>query len=156
MVANFVGFTKWKEACADTPVCSKSPFTLIPCKKRGFMVICERRNILSYGVRQIFGFVEEKEMDCLRCGAPIRFLSSERIQLGKTGIVTGIWSNIFSGALQVTIYRCSKCGKLEFFNSSEDGFSDDTPQRTCPQCGFDHDFDYPKCPKCGYDYYQYR
>ncbi|MBR3059498.1 MAG: hypothetical protein IKG89_02675 [Oscillospiraceae bacterium] len=98
-----------------------------------------------------------KSMNCLRCGSPMRFLGSEQLQLGKTGFFTGIWSNIFSGALEVAIYRCANCGKLEFYDSSEEtDQSGETPQRTCPKCGFEHDFDYPKCPKCGYDYYQDR
>ena len=93
-------------------------------------------------------------MNCLRCGKKMRFLSSEQIQLGKTGFLTGVWSNLLSGALDVTIYQCSNCGKLEFFSSDGEGLSDETPQRACPECGFEHDFDSPKCPKCGYDYYR--
>ncbi len=92
-------------------------------------------------------------MDCLRCGAPMRFLGSEQIQLGKAGFLTGVWSNLVSGALAVTIYQCTKCGKMEFFSSEEADSSADMTQRICPQCGFEHDFDYPKCPKCGYRYY---
>lgn len=96
-------------------------------------------------------------MNCLRCGSPMRFWGPEQIQLGKMGFFTGAWPNIFSGALDVIIYQCPNCGKLELFspdrNSSHDE-NDETPQRTCPRCGFEHDFDYPKCPKCGYDYYQ--
>ena len=92
-------------------------------------------------------------MNCLRCGSPMRFLDSEQIQLGKAGLLTGVLSNIVSGSLKVTVYRCSNCGKLEFYNSEETDSSSETPQRTCPQCGFAHDFDYPKCPKCGRRYY---
>lgn len=92
-------------------------------------------------------------MDCLRCGSPMRFLGSEKIQLGKTSFITGIWCNIFSGALGVTIYQCSNCGKIEFFNADKSDLSADTSQRTCPQCGFEHDFDCPKCPKCGFNYF---
>ena len=95
-------------------------------------------------------------MDCLRCGSHMRLLGSEQIQLGKTGFLTGVWSNIFSGALEVTIYQCSNCGKIEFFNSERTDSPAEMPQRTCPHCGFKHDFDYPKCPKCAYNYYQDR
>ena len=96
--------------------------------------------------------LEVRDMNCLRCGSSMRFLGSEQLQLGKAGLFIGVLSNIFSGALEVNIYQCTKCGKLEFFNT-EEASTDETPQRTCPQCGFEHDFDYPKCPKCGYDYY---
>ena len=90
-------------------------------------------------------------MDCLRCGSYMRFFGSEQVQLGK-----GVWSNFLSGALEVTIYQCSGCGKIEFFNSEKTEQLVETPQRICPQCGFTHDFDYPKCPKCGYNYYRDR
>ena len=118
-------------------------------------------------------------MNCLRCGSPMYSQGFEYIQLGKAGVFTGAWSNIFSGALKVHIYQCENCGKLEFFHSEKAGPFDDTsqdekpegsyeydsgcseeavsfdgmPQRKCPECGFQHDFDYPKCPKCGYCYY---
>ena len=92
-------------------------------------------------------------MNCLRCDSAMRFLGSEQIQLGKTGFLTGTLSNLFSGALEVVIYQCTDCGKLEFYHADKDGLPDETPQRTCPQCGCAHDFDYPKCPKCGYSYY---
>ncbi len=92
-------------------------------------------------------------MNCLRCGSPMRFLGAEQLQLGKTGILTGVLSNIVSGALRVTVYQCPDCGKLEFYNTETADESDEVPQRTCPHCGFEHDFDYPRCPKCGFDYY---
>jgi len=95
-------------------------------------------------------------MECLRCGSPMRFLGSEQLQLGKTGFFTGVWSNIFSGALEVVIYQCPSCGKMEFFNSEKAELPAETPQRACPQCGFEHDFDCPKCPHCGHDYYSER
>ena len=95
-------------------------------------------------------------MNCLRCGATMRFMGAEQIQLGKTGFLTGVLSNVFSGALSVAIYQCPDCGKLEFYNADGADLPDETPQRTCPHCGFEHDFDYPKCPKCGYNYYQDR
>lgn len=117
-------------------------------------------------------------MECLRCGSPMRFRGTESLQLGKAGVFTGVWSNIVSGALEVRVYQCEKCGKLELFSVEQappdDGpafdFPDDAfpcgpeyaagtvspdgmPQRTCPQCGCRHDFDWPKCPKCGHHYY---
>ena len=97
-------------------------------------------------------------MNCLRCGSPMRFIKSEQLQFGRADALTGVWSNIFSGALAVEIYQCEACGKLEFFSREElepsESLSDGLPQRTCPQCGLEHDFDYPKCPNCGYDYYR--
>jgi endogenous inhibitor of DNA gyrase (YacG/DUF329 family) len=52
--------------------------------------------------------------------------------------------------MEVDIYSCPDCGKLEFFlaDAAEEGLQ----QRRCPKCGKQHDFDYPKCPFCKYDY----
>ena len=91
-------------------------------------------------------------MDCLRCGAEMRFSGSEKFQLGRARIITGIWPNILSGALKVLVYQCPDCGKLEFFCSED--LSGGGPQVKCPDCGFEHDFDCPKCPKCGHGYYR--
>ena len=96
-------------------------------------------------------------MKCLRCNTEMRFLSNETIQLGKTGWVLGDLPNLISGAVNVSVFRCSACGKLEFFQSDEDfekryGDIEPLPQKTCPKCGTTHDFDYPKCPRCRYEY----
>ena len=81
------------------------------------------------------------------------FVMSEKIQLGKTGWITGGLGNILAGAIMVDIYCCHECGKLEFFRHEKTWFDDTPPQKTCPNCGREHDFDYPKCPFCSYDYY---
>lgn len=98
--------------------------------------------------------MSEKAMNCLRCGAKMRFLSTEKIQLGQASLLLGMWGNLAAGSLKVGIYGCPDCGKLEFFRTdgSDDG-GDELPQRTCPKCGKTHDFDYPRCPFCGHDYY---
>ena len=95
------------------------------------------------------------QFDCLRCGAPMRFVGQERLQLGKTSWLFGDLPNLVAGALDVSITACPTCGKLEFFTGGvpqSDGNDPDLHQRSCPQCGFTHDFDYPKCPLCGYVY----
>ncbi|MBO5587924.1 MAG: hypothetical protein J5915_12645 [Acidaminococcaceae bacterium] len=56
------------------------------------------------------------EMDCLRCGSPMRYRGDDQLQLGKTGFFTGSLSNLLSGALDVAIFECPNCGKIEFFN----------------------------------------
>ncbi len=95
-----------------------------------------------------------KKIDCLRCHAAMNYIGCEEIQLGRTGWIFGDLSNLLSGALDVEIYICPKCGKMEFFNVSEKESADTLPQKTCPKCGREHDFDYPKCPYCDYDYFQ--
>lgn len=92
-------------------------------------------------------------MNCLRCNAEIKFLSKEKLQLGKTGWLLGDLPNLVAGALEVDIYRCPVCKRLEFF-ATDESEGNDLPKRTCPSCGTVHDFDYPKCPKCKHDYYQ--
>lgn len=90
---------------------------------------------------------------CPRCNEEMQYLSRERIQLGKTGWVLGDLPNLLSGALEVEIYVCPKCRKLEFYLAEGEIVDDDTPKKTCPACGTVHDFDYPKCPKCKHEYF---
>ena len=61
--------------------------------------------------------------------------------------------NLLAGALEVDIYVCPNCRKLEFYGAEDDKQEDASPKKTCPVCGTVHDFDYPKCPKCKHDYY---
>ena len=84
-----------------------------------------------------------------------------RRRFGQTGWILGDLPNLIAGAMEVDIYCCSDCGKLEFYRAdmyTERTFASnqhepsDLPQRTCPNCGILHDFDYPMCPVCGHDY----
>jgi len=94
-----------------------------------------------------------KELYCTRCNTAMQFFAREDLQLGKTGWILGDLPNLLAGALDVCIYICPTCRKLEFF--AMDAEEDSTlPKKTCPQCGTVHDFDYPKCPRCKYDYYK--
>ena len=94
-----------------------------------------------------------KHLKCLRCDREMEFMMRENIQLGKTGWFLGDWGNLLAGALDVAVYTCPECGKLEFF-AAEDGEHSlsDVPQVTCPNCGHSHDFDYPSCPFCKYSH----
>ena len=108
---------------------------------------------------------------CQKCGIKMHFLKQEKIQLGQTGFFAGDWPNILAGALDVEIYCCSKCGKIEFYRPEELTFDDEissdseclppdsgkhlvgvsrdgVPQVRCRACGKTHDFDYPNCPYC--------
>ena len=91
------------------------------------------------------------EKNCLRCNVPMRHIMSEKLQLGKTGWILGDLPNLVAGALDVHVFSCPQCGKLEFFQA-EDYYDDELPQKKCPNCGTIHDFDYPKCPVCKYEY----
>jgi len=93
-----------------------------------------------------------KNIVCLRCDTDMSLIRTEKLQLGQTGWVLGDLPNLLAGAMEVEIYSCPKCGKLEFFlaDAKEEGL----PQKQCPKCGKRHDFDYPKCPFCQYNYYR--
>ena len=91
------------------------------------------------------------EKNCLRCGVPMRHIMTEKLQLGKTGWILGDLPNLVAGALEVHIFSCPQCGKLEFFQA-EDIFDDELPQKKCPSCVTIHDFDYPRCPVCKFEY----
>ena len=100
-------------------------------------------------------------MQCPRCGNEMNHIKREKLQFGQTGWILGDLPNLIAGALEVDIYCCRGCGKLEFYRAdmhAERTFASnqhepsDLPQRTCPNCGILHDFDYPMCPVCGHDY----
>ena len=89
---------------------------------------------------------------CGNCGKDMEFLGEEQLQLGQYGAFIGHLSNLLSGSLEVEIWSCPSCGKIEFYRrgSSEtwrDG--DHMPQVICCKCGTKHDLDDPKCPGCG-------
>ena len=50
------------------------------------------------------------QLNCLRCGAGMRFIRREKFQLGQTGWVLGDLPNLFAGAMEIEIYVCPKCG----------------------------------------------
>ncbi len=98
----------------------------------------------------------KKDLDCLRCGTQMRLLKTEKLQLGQTSWIWGDLPNLLAGAVEVEIYLCPQCGKLELYSmeETEEPAGSGIAQRTCPKCGFLHDWDDPKCPRCGYAYYR--
>ena len=92
----------------------------------------------------------KRNLDCLRCGHKMEHVKTESLQLGQTGWILGDLPNLLAGSLEVEIYACSDCGKLEFFSADE--AEESLPQIQCPNCGRMHDFDYPKCPYCKHGY----
>lgn len=94
-----------------------------------------------------------RDLSCLRCGEKMAFIQREKIQLGQTGWILGDLPNLAAGAMEVDIYSCLGCGKIEFFQPSGASTPDnELPQKRCPACGKRIDFDYPKCPLCKYDF----
>lgn len=116
-----------------------------------------------------------RTLNCLRCGRQMQYARREKIQLGEQGVFSNHWAHLMAGVLEVDIYYCSGCGKLEFytptqprkehpqdvsFDEADFPKSDETeysysepPQKECPRCGKTHDFDFPRCPYCKFDYY---
>ena len=89
----------------------------------------------------------------MRCGEKMALVRREKLQLGQTGWILGDLPNLAAGALEVDIYSCPGCGKIEFFQPSGASTPDnELPQKRCPACGKRIDFDYPKCPLCKYDF----
>ena len=123
-----------------------------------------------------------RKTKCLRCDARMKFGMQQKFQMGQTSFLLGDWPNLMAGALELEVWFCPKCGKVEFFvpgstqnlpvkqpepvqteefdyvgsmvNEGIDAISKDgMPQKKCPTCGKEHDFDYPRCPYCKHDYY---
>ncbi len=93
-----------------------------------------------------------KNLPCLRCDATMRHFKTEKLQLGETGWILGDLPNLFAGSLEVDIYICPKCGKIEFFQTEAEDDGITIQQKKCPECGQMHDIDYPKCPFCKHRY----
>lgn len=84
----------------------------------------------------------------------MQYVMTRKIQLGQKSVLLGDLSNLISGAIEVDIYSCLSCGKIELFQSLESKEPGGIKQVKCPRCGRIHDMDYPKCPFCKYDYNQ--
>lgn len=104
------------------------------------------------------------------------FKRQEKIQLGQTGFFLGDLPNLVAGSLEVEIWCCPHCGKIELYlpNFAEELCTEPefesqelppeelqnvvkvsmsgVPQIQCPSCGVTHDFDCPRCPNCNYKY----
>ena len=123
-----------------------------------------------------------RKTKCLRCDARMKFGMQQKFQMGQTSFLLGDWPNLLAGSLELEVWFCPKCGKVEFFvpgstqnlpvkqpepaqteefdyvgsmvNEGIDAVrKDGMPQKKCPTCGKEHDFDYPRCPYCKHDYY---
>ncbi|MBQ6420845.1 MAG: hypothetical protein IJT27_04690 [Clostridia bacterium] len=102
--------------------------------------------------------MEETVMHCLRCGKKMLFLKKEDIQLGKQSLLHN-WNHILHGTLDVEIYVCPRCGKLEFYMPSSvllEADLSEQPARPneiigfrCDSCGRMVPKDNKFCPGCG-------
>ena len=88
-------------------------------------------------------------LNCLRCGAKMRFWGRERLQRSPDLIISGLTFALVGGR-EINIYSCPKCGKLEFFQPEVS--TDELPQKQCPDYGAVIDFDYGRCPHCKHEF----
>ena len=108
-------------------------------------------------------------LNCLRCGAKMRFLGREKLQRSPDLIISDLTFALVGGR-EINIYSCPKCGKLEFFQPGSDKFAGTAdeaktgsdylppdapgglPRKKCPVCGAVLDFDYGRCPHCKHEF----
>lgn len=111
-----------------------------------------------------------RELDCLRCGTRMNYIRREKFQMGEAGWLLGDLPHLIKGAMELDVYSCPFCGKVEFFQVTGDGevsqmenpgngeteffqtMGEELPQVKCPVCGKVHDFDYGRCPFCKHEY----
>ena len=55
------------------------------------------------------------DIKCLRCDVPMEFLMRESFQKGACGAWVSNLNFNFRGGYEMEVYRCPRCGKLEFF-----------------------------------------
>ncbi|MBQ2376879.1 MAG: hypothetical protein II297_00605 [Clostridia bacterium] len=72
-----------------------------------------------------------KQLNCLRCQKEMRYIKREKLQLGKTDWLFGDLPNLIAGAMDVDVYTCTGCGKIEFFLAETHEENDPPPQPDC-------------------------
>lgn len=103
--------------------------------------------------------MNENGYRCLRCGGEMHLLKKEKLQLGEATPWTQQLHHYVAGALEVEIYVCPGCGKLEFFQpAAKEPAPEAPPKRAgankivglrCPVCSRVFPADAKFCPDCG-------
>ena len=83
---------------------------------------------------------DKRQLSCLLCGAGMLFIGRDKFQRRFA----------LAGGMEVDIYSCPTCGKLELFQPEAP--SDGLAQKQCPVCGAVIDFDYGRCPRCRHEF----
>jgi hypothetical protein len=55
---------------------------------------------------------------CTSCSGDMPSIGVRKIQLGQTGFLLGDLPNLIAGALEVEIFACAQCGKIELYQAS--------------------------------------
>ena len=58
-----------------------------------------------------------RKINCPYCGIQLEYKGAQRIQLGRWRLLLEHWDNWLSGSLNVQLYECPKCGKIEMFRT---------------------------------------
>lgn len=109
------------------------------------------------------------QLNCLRCGTGMRFMGRDKFQRRPDLLLSDL-TFALAGGMEIDIYFCPKCGKLEFFQPGSDKFAGTAdeaktgsgylppdapgglPRKKCPLCGAVLDFDYGRCPYCEHEF----
>lgn len=89
------------------------------------------------------------QLNCLRCGAGMQFMGRDKLQRRPNLLLSDL-TFALAGGMEIDIYSCPKCGKIELFQPET--ASDDLAQKQCPVCGAVLDFDYGRCPHCKHEF----
>ena len=74
------------------------------------------------------------QLNCLRCSAGMCFLGRDKLQRRPNLLLSDL-TFALAGGMEIDIYSCPKCGKIELF-----------------VCGAVIDFDYGRCPHCKHEF----
>ena len=94
-------------------------------------------------------WTDERPLSCKRCGAGMRFIGRDKFQRRPDLFLSDL-TFALAGGMEVGIYSCPTCGKLELFQPEAP--SDGLAQKQCPVCGAVIDFDYGRCPRCRHEF----
>ena len=50
------------------------------------------------------------------CGQEMTALGTSEFQLGREALFLGSLSNLLAGAMELTVFRCERCGQVKFFD----------------------------------------
>ena len=85
----------------------------------------------------------ERSLTCLRCGAEMVAPGTREFQLGRETIFFD--SHLWEGAMELEIFGCPSCGKIEFFSEKTREWA---AEYECPVCHARYPRDAECCPKC--------
>ncbi len=63
----------------------------------------------------------QREVDCLRCRCRLQYAGTKRFHEGANWGLLGTLGELFVTQESFDLYRCPKCGKVEFFVGGSEG-----------------------------------